>query len=286
MKNVFLKNCCDGIYNSFDIHFTSACDNKCAHCIDQKFDGIGMSKPNVNEIVKTIIENQNGYDDVLFLGGEPCLYLEELLECVKQVKEKTNLKVYVTTSVPKICKDKIEVFSNLLELLDGINLSVQHYNEDIADEIRKVPSKYDRQDFYKSLPFKNKIRINLNIVKPYLYTKEDLTKCLIHYDKMGFNEIKLSEIQHGKDYYVSFEKTFGIKLKSPYFSGCQTYLDMEKIIPNFKTPVLLKRSCFACEETLKASLMDGIKVAFKVFNPTKNKYGVIYENGFLSKGWR
>lgn len=27
-------NCCDGIYNSFDVHFTSACDNKCAHCVD------------------------------------------------------------------------------------------------------------------------------------------------------------------------------------------------------------------------------------------------------------
>ena len=27
-------NCCDGIYNSFDVHFTSACDNRCAHCVD------------------------------------------------------------------------------------------------------------------------------------------------------------------------------------------------------------------------------------------------------------
>lgn len=27
----FRCNCCDGIYNSFDVHFTSACDNKCSH---------------------------------------------------------------------------------------------------------------------------------------------------------------------------------------------------------------------------------------------------------------
>lgn len=26
-------NCCDEIYNSFDVHFTNACDNKCAHCV-------------------------------------------------------------------------------------------------------------------------------------------------------------------------------------------------------------------------------------------------------------
>ena len=80
MKNMFNKNCCDGIYNFFDIHFTSACDNKCRHCIDSKFKGIGIKKPNVKAITKTIIENQKGYDDVLFLGGEPCLYLKEMEE--------------------------------------------------------------------------------------------------------------------------------------------------------------------------------------------------------------
>ena len=100
----------------------------------------------------------------------------------------------------------------------------------------------------------------MNIVKPYLYLKEDIIECLNHYDSMGFNSIKLSEIQHGKEFFVSFEKTFGIKLGSPYYHGCQKYLDMDKIIPNFKTSVLLKRSCFLCEETLAGSFMDGIKL--------------------------
>jgi hypothetical protein len=103
---------------------------------------------------------------------------------------------------------------------------------------------------------------------------------------MGFNEIKLSEIQHGKDVFVSFEKVFDLKMKAPYTHGCQTYLDMEKIIPRFKTPVLLKRSCFICEETLNASLLDGVKVLSKLVNTTKNNFGVIYEDGSLSKGWR
>lgn len=278
-------NCCDGIYNSFDVHFTSLCDNKCSHCIDKCFDGSGIAKPDVNSIANTIINNKTGLDDVLFLGGEPCLYLDELIDCVKQLKEKTNLKLYVTTSVPMICKTKYDKFIKLIELLDGINLSVQHYKEDIADEIRKTKSKYDRQSFYISLPYKEKIRINLNIVKPYLYTKEDISNCLRHYDKMGFNSIKLSEIQHGKDVFVSFEKTFGIKLGSPFSDGCQTYLNMNKILPNFKTPVLLKRSCFMCEKTLKASVKDGIKVIYKAFKKSNNKYGVIYENGSLEKGW-
>lgn len=278
-------NCCDGIYNSFDVHFTSACDNKCAHCIDNQYEGFKICKPDVNAIVKTIVDNQEGLDDVLFLGGEPCLYLEELIDCVSQLREKTSLKLYVTTSVPKICYDKRDKFEQLIEMLDGINLSVQHYKEEIADEIRRTKSQYDRQSFYNSLPHKEKIRINLNIVKPYLYTKEDLSECLRHYDAMGFNSIKLSEIQHGTDVFVSFEKVFDIKLGSPYSCGCQTYLNMEEILEGFKTPVLLKRSCFMCEETLKASLEDGIKVVCNLFRKPKNKYGVIYENGKLTKGW-
>lgn len=289
MKNIFTRNCCDGLYNSFDIHFTSACDNKCSHCIDLKYDGLRIKKPDVQAIVKTIVENQDGYDDVLFLGGEPCLYLQELLDCAKQIKEKTKLKIFVTTSVPKICKDRFDLFTELLEIIDGINLSVQHYREEVADKIRSVPSKYERQPFYASLPHKNKIRINLNIVKPYLYTKEDIASCLLYYDKMGFNSIKLSEIQHGKEYFVSFEKTFGIKLGSPFYNGCQKYLETSKIkeLKYMKTPLLLKRSCFMCEETLSASFMDGIKVAYKLFNETTpNKYGVIYENGLLTKQWR
>lgn len=278
-------NCCDGIYNSFDVHFTSACDNKCAHCVDACYAGKNITKPNVDAIVKTIVDNANGLDDVLFLGGEPCLFLEELIDCVEQLKEKTSLKLYVTTSVPKVCYDNQERFVHLIELLDGLNISAQHYDESVADQIRKTNSYYDRQKFYDSLPHKDKIRINLNIVKPYLYTKKDLTTCLKHYDTMGFNSIKLSEIQHGAEYYVSFEKTFGIKLGSPFSHGCQTYLDMTKIIPGFKTPVLLKRSCFACEETLKASVADGIKAMCKLFSRPQNKYGVIYEDGTLEKGW-
>lgn len=282
---MFKKNCCDGIYNSFDVHFTSNCDNKCAHCIDLKYQGTGINKPNVVAIANRIIDNQDGYDDVLFLGGEPCLYLKELYECIEIIKYYTNLKVFVTTSVPITCYNDYNRFLDILKLIDGINLSVQHHDEKIADQIRRTTSKYDRQSFYSRLPYKHKIRINLNIVKPYLYTKEDITNCLIHYDKMGFNSIKLSEIQHGKDYFVSFEKTFGINLGSPYSKGCQLYLNMEEIMPGFKTPVLLKRSCFLCEETLRASMLDSVKVVYQIFDKPKNKYGVIYENGYLTTKW-
>lgn len=278
-------NCCDGIYNSIDVHFTSACDNDCAHCIDKKFDGLGINRPLCTDIAATILNNKEGVDDVLFLGGEPCLYLDELISCIQLIKDKSDLKTYVTTSVPMTCYTDYDKFIKLINMVDGINLSVQHYDETVADSIRRTLSKYDRQEFYANLPCKEKIRINLNIVKPFLYTKEDLSACLRHYDQMGFNSIKLSEIQHGTDVFVSFEDVFDISLGSPYSNGCQMYLDMEKILPGFRTPVLLKRSCFMCEETLKATISDGVKVASKLFTKPHNKYGIVYEDGTLTKGW-
>jgi len=287
MKNQFVKNSCDGTYNSFDIHFTSACDNKCAHCIDTHYAGFGINKPDIYAIADTVANNAEGYDDVLFLGGEPALYLKELLDCVILIKANTKLKVFVTTAVPKICHDEREMFERLIDMCDGINLSVQHHDEAVADSIRRTKSEYDRQAFYNSLPHKEKIRININIVKPFLYKREDIEACLRHYDAMGFSEIKLSEIQHGEEYFVSFEDVFDIKLGSPYFSGCQKHIDTNRLFPGMKTPLLLKRSCFMCEETLKASVMDGVKVAYKALaGAVNNKYGVIYEDGTLTNGWR
>ena len=78
---------------------------------------------------------------------------------------------------------------------------------------------------------------------------------------------------------------FNIKMKSAYSNGCQTYLNMNEILPGFLTPVLLKRSCFLCEDSLKASFIDGIKVIAKMFKSNKNKYSVVYEDGTLTKGW-
>lgn len=279
-------NCCDGIYNSFDVHFTSACDNRCKHCIDLKYSGKGIIKPDAHAIAKSIIDNCEGYDDVLFLGGEPCLYLNELYDCIRMIQQETKLKCFVTTSVPKTCYTNYPKFLQILEAVDGMNLSVQHYKEDIADQIRCVKSTYDRQKFYAELPHKEKIRINLNIVKPFLYERDDILACLKHYDDMGYHEIKLSEIQHGKEFFVSFEKTIGMKMKSPYSYGCQQWVDMRPYIPGFKGRLLLKRSCFMCEETLSATLADGLKVAHKYFfRPKDGHYAVVYEDGSLSNGW-
>ena len=220
----FKCNTCDGIYSSFDIHFTSNCDNCCSYCIDSINRCHSSTIPDVDKIIDTIKKYQDGFDDVLFLSGEPCLYLEELIDCIKKIKQYTNLKVYVTTSVPYTCSLNREKFIELIELVDGLNISAQHYCEDIADEIRHTTSQFDRQEFYSNLPYKSKIRINLNLLKSYLDTREEIINCLHHYDNMGFGSILLRELQHSPNHFVSYEAVMGIKLPSAYAYGCQTNL--------------------------------------------------------------
>ena len=280
-------NSCDNIHNSVDVHFTSICDNRCKHCIDRLPDCMKIDKPDINKIFRSIYENRDNMNDVLFLGGEPCLYLEELLKITKKIKKYTNLKVYVTTSAPKKCFEQKNIFEELIRTVDGINISVQHYDEEVADKIRGTKSQYDRQKFYASLPMKYKIRININILKPYLQDKQEIIKCLKHYDALGFNSIKLSELQHTPESYVSFEKIFELKMESPYSNGCQTFFDTKKIIDGgLKTPLIIKRSCFVNEPSCKATLMDGVKVFTKLIYTKKNKFLVIYEDGKILKGWR
>jgi hypothetical protein len=61
---------------------------------------------------------------------------------------------------------------------------------------------------------------------------------------------------------------------------------MKQFIPEYKGRLLLKRSCFMCEKTLDASLMDGVKVLYKAIRrPKDGHYKVVYEDGRLSNGW-
>lgn len=290
LDNFLYKNTCDGVYNSIDVHFTNICDNRCSFCIDKNSIIVNNGKPNWNAIYNRIIEHSDNIDDVLILGGEPCLFLDELYNLVTELKTNTTLSVYVTTSVPKTCYDNSDLFFKIIEKVDGINLSVQHHDEKAADNIRGTKSQYDRQSFYKSLPFKNKIRLNINLIKQFFNSKKTLISCLTHYDRMNFNAIKLSELQHSESNFISIDRFLNKSLKYSYSGGCQQYIDTLKYLGvGMRTPVLLKRSCFVCEKTLRASWLDTIKVFMKtlILKPRKRnyKYHVIYGDGQIHQSW-
>ena len=226
-------NTCDQICNELQIHFTKSCPNRCPFCVDALNKGLEkrLKEPDVDAIYKRILYYKDNIESVCISGGEPMLFMSHLLELVMLLKQNTNLKVYIISSIPDICFKQRNIFKKVLELCDGLAISPQHYKEDIADKMRGHKSTFDRQAFYAEMPYKEKISININMLKPYLCEKDEIIACIKHYNEMGFRYIKLVELFNMESMYVNFEDTFDVKLKSPFAHGCKTVFDITPWIP-------------------------------------------------------
>lgn len=278
-------NTCDQIANEFMVHFTKACENKCAFCIDAMNKGIKPQKPNVDEIYNTIVTHKDAITDVTISGGEPCLYLEELFDLITRLKENTKLKVNLISSLPTTCWTKKDLFFEVLNLLDSFAFSPQHYKEEIADKIRGCKSKYNHQDLYKEIPIKDKTCVNINLIKGYLDTQEEICNCIKHYNNLGYKNIKVAELFEVPDLFVSFEETFNIKLKKAFACGCKTPFDITPWIPSFKGNLIVKRACFMINRHAHASFSDIFKIVTRPLFAKKYSFGVVYENGDLKPYW-
>lgn len=280
-------NACDQICSELQVHFTKVCPNKCPFCIDATNPGLRnkSSIPNVGQIFKRIMMYKDNIESVCISGGEPMLFITHLLALIMLLKEQTDLKVYVITSMPENCYKYKNLFFKVLELCDGISISPQHYNEEIADEMRGHKSNFDRQAFYAELPHKEKITMNINMVKPYLYTKDEIIACIKHYNDLGFKDIKLVELFNMEKMYVNFEEVFGVKLKSPFAHGCKTEFDITPWIPSYDGRFTLKRTCFLVNKMLHANLSDMFKAATRKMFEKPYHFGVVYEDGSIHPYW-
>lgn len=279
-------NTCDQINNEVMVHFTKACENKCAFCIDATNKGVAPQKPNVEQIFNTIKNLEPHIECVTISGGEPCLYMEELHELVFRLKNETNLTVGLISSMPTTCWTKRDLFFRILDMLDNFAFSPQHYNEDMADRIRGCKSKYDHQELYAMLPHKEKICVNINVMKPYLMTKDDICRCIRHYNRLGFKTIRLAELFEMPHMFVSIEDIFGMKLKSPFAHGCKiNNFDITPWIPEFDGNLILKRTCFMVNKKCHATVTDFVKILTRPLFAKNFAFGVVYEDGTIKPYW-
>ena len=282
-------NTCDNHERDLEIHFTKACENLCPFCIDRMNKGIDESpRPNVNAIMGPVIIYGDYIDYIGISGGEPCLYLDELYELCYRIKNLYPKKfLNLITSVPETCHKNKETFFKIIELCDNITISPQHHNQDIADIIRGKKSNYDREAFYKEIPHKEKISVTINLIKGCLDTLDDVKKCLIYYNELGFTRFKLCELSKQPTMFVDLEKTLGIELPSAFSNGCLTKdYDITGIIPNFNGTISLKRTCFYNNSLKEASIYDLIKVCTRWLFRKKYFFGVVYGNGEIHKYWK
>lgn len=280
-------NSCDGKYNSVDIRFTKSCDNKCPFCIEST--GLhSLGKTRVDKIVQSTIQTK--VKDILILGGEPMLVPDKVHQYITAIRNRPDgdeYKIYLTTSLPNTFNTSILV-DEIISMLDGLNVSIQHYDSNINNTILNASSLHDRIELLRQLNLKHadKIRTSINLSKGGIDTKEELVRCIETLKTIGCKYIKINELQNAPDVYVSFEDILNVKLPSPYSQGCQRVVDSKLICDNLDgVTILLKRSCFRVENTRKASFTDLIKTITKLFYRKKNIFRVIYENGQLNNNW-
>lgn len=283
---MYFQNSCDGCYSdSLDVRFTKACDNKCGFCIEKN--GIDGMKVDVDAMISSTIKS--GKKTVLILGGEPLLEMEKVKRYLLGIIGRVD-KIYLTTSLPITIENNKDTFLDIMLFLDGLNVSLQHYDNDINNDVLCAGSRHDRIELLKTIleneMIARKTRVSINLVKGFIDTKEKIDEFLYKMQDIGVRHVKINELQNADDLYVSFEKTYGKRLPSPYSHGCQKEISLEGH-ENIK--ITLKRSCFCVNEGLTASLSDFIKAVIKtVFKDNSKGKGqvVLYESGMLSEGWQ
>lgn len=282
-------NPCDGIYSHcLDVRFTWACDNDCSFCIEkQGIDSLGST--NAPRMIESTLKS--GVSTVLILGGEPFLDPVMLLNYVLGIRKHIK-KIYITTSMPATIDPTNPVVQKILNTVDGLNVSLHHYDYQINNHVLKATSKHDRvsqlAELLKNPIWQSKIRVSVNLTAGYIDNRHELLKFLGEMEQIGCQHVKVVELQSvSKETFVSFEEIFDAKLPSPYSTGCQR--DMSAFFENlgFSIKVTLKRSCFMVKDPAiaKANLFDFIKCVRK--NVTKQCSGiaVLYEDGSLQDGW-
>jgi len=277
------KNSCDGKYTSLDVRFTKKCDNNCSFCIEKSgLDSLG--KTNVDKLIESTLKS--GIDDVLILGGEPFLYVHDLLKYIKGIRKHVK-DIYITTALPNTFIKNEEVCDEIINLIDGLNISIQSTDWKENNDILVASSNHNRLDLLKKLnnKFSDKIRTSINLVKGGIDTKKKLIKTLKQLEYYNCKYVKINELQNDESY-VSFEKIMNKKYPSPYAFGCNRHIQITDI--NMK--ILLKRSCFLVEKSNYASIFDLGKVVLKKYIydkyfPSKNVFRVLYEDGTLKRGW-
>lgn len=266
-------NSCDGIYSdSLDVRFTKACDNMCGFCIERR--GANSFESNLDKMIEATIAS--GKKEVLILGGEPFLNPFELHYYVSNIRDHVE-KVFITTSLPKTLNVNSKVVKDTLDLIDGLNCSVHHYDYKKNNKLLIAKSKHDRiSQLEKIVEYcGEKVRVQMNLVVGVIDTEEELKEFINKMYDIGVRNLKINELQNSTLHYVSYKAITGKKMLAPYSHGCQTndnFRDMNLII---------KRSCFLTEKSILPTEDELEKLEVH----TGPKTTVLYENGKLSEGW-
>lgn len=290
LPTIFQKtNYCDGSTDwCLDVRFTANCDNACNFCIAAE--DMKQSRDFDPEAMLKSVKKHTEIEGLSIIGGEPLLFMKKLLNFMETVEEEApHIKnMYLTTALPYTVVSQREIFDEILKKTAVLNVSLQHYRDDVNNLLLNAKKKYSRMNVLRSIleveENRPKVRVHLNLVRGGIDTAEELSTTLYILREMGVQDVKINELMNAPDDYVSFEDMTGITLNSAYAHGCSTEIDF---FPGISTT--LKRSCFVVENSRQATKLDLLKLIAKGALPELEKdtdaARVLYEDGTVTNRW-
>ena len=96
--------------------YTPVCNRNCDGCCNKDFDLPNLPRP-----------DHFNYDEIFITGGEPLLFLDEVIGFIKALRLITKAKIYVYTAY--LSANSATDFFHLLKHVDGITLTLHEIRD-------------------------------------------------------------------------------------------------------------------------------------------------------------
>lgn len=261
-------NFCSGNYKEWmEVFLTYKCQGSCPWCVEK-----GGFRPSTEvpweELSDVIIGS--GKTHVILLGGEPTLY-PNISQLVDRLAD-NEINVYVTTNGGRLSPSFV---SERLSRLKGINISIHSYDLEANRKITGIVLTQDnlKATIEKAHSFGITVRLNCNIEKGYVDSREEITKFVAFAKEIGADSVRLAELKTDTNDFVSLAEIlngeYGLN-EDPFTLGCS-----------------------------KDTIIDGMDVSFRQMcglqtphrkapdNPEQDsKKSVLYYDGNIYDGWQ
>lgn len=275
------KNACAGGYgNCIDVKITNSCNGSCAFCIEKD----GYSPDEQASPAKLAMETvaHSDFPTVLILGGEPTMYtgLTEYLSYIRPYKK----NIFMTTN-GSLLKQPYQDVDLLGKYLDGINISVHHFTEEKNDMVLRGgthtapagrPNLHVSFDMLKAAirtihQHDCNVRINTNLVKDFIETRNDVNKMIELAVWLGADAIRFTELQDAEDNAVNAYKLFSNLPADPFRDGCEV-----TVPTTYPIQVIVKVTCGRVNANRPPVCEQPVRTGKTI---------VIYPNGETKSGW-
>lgn len=266
MMKPYSTNFCAGAFPEWlEVMLWPTCNGRCSWCIER--DGYHPTeRVSTGELILRILDT--GKSHIILLGGEPTL----CPDVGKVISALANMgkEVYLTTNGSMLTPDFVR---DVLMPLDGLNISIHHYNSLVNCGITGILLCNDvLKDAISIFSQKTKIRLNCNLIKGQIDSFAEVRRYISFAKYIGADGVRFAELKDDKNHWVSMTEIFGHEFgvnNDPFGLGCIHDVRIDDF------PVNLRQMC-----GLQTPLRK------RPENPEQVGKQVLYYDGQLYTGWQ